>query len=73
MFVTKQIVLLTKIGLEAYERKFEHMSNLCCWCAAIISTWVGDSWDKLPCPPKNEGGDYTCEDLHDGRKSIKRT
>ena len=22
---------------------------------------------------KNEGGDYTCEDLHDGRKSIKRT
>ena len=34
---------------------------------------VVDSWDQLLGPKKDEGGDYNCEDLHDGCKLIKRT
>ena len=43
-----------------------------CWCVAIVLTCVGDSWDKLSKSTKDEGGDYSCEDLHDGCKLIKR-
>ena len=35
-------------------------------------TRVGESWDEVPGPPEDEGGDYTCEDLHDGCKLIRR-
>lgn len=34
---------------------------------------MGDLCDKLPSPTADEGGGYSCEDLHDGCKLIKQT
>lgn len=34
---------------------------------------LDNSWDKLPGPPEDEGGDYSFEDLHGGCKLIKQT
>ena len=42
------IIWLTKFRLNHMNKGY----NSSCWCVVIVSTCVGDSWDKLPSPPK---------------------
>ena len=37
----------------------------------MINRVVG-SWGKFPSPLEDEGGDYNCEELHNGCKLHKR-
>lgn len=48
------------------------MNKELCRGIVIVLTCVSDSRDKTFRSTEDEGGDYVCENLHDGRKLIKK-
>ena len=53
-------------------REFNKKRSISCWYVDVMLTCVGDSWEELLDLPEDEGDTYSCEDLHDGCKLIKR-